>query len=138
SSDVCSSDLKQRPELVARMGVILLRGQRRFAGKAAEDQNGRLRIDYRREAGKQRRRRRLAGGRHAGILMQALPCRTAHADSGEYPSLGDYMDRKIIIITGGSRGIGAETAALAASEGYAVCISYLHNRDAAEAVVDSI
>ncbi|HEY6774597.1 MAG TPA: SDR family oxidoreductase [Oxalicibacterium sp.] len=48
------------------------------------------------------------------------------------------MDRKIIIITGGSRGIGAETAALAASEGYAVCISYLHNRDAAEAVVESI
>lgn len=46
--------------------------------------------------------------------------------------------KKIIIITGGSRGIGAAIAHLAAEEGYAVCISYLNNRAAADAVVASI
>lgn len=45
---------------------------------------------------------------------------------------------KIILITGGSRGIGAATARLAAAEGYAVCISYLRNQPAADAVVQEI
>jgi len=45
---------------------------------------------------------------------------------------------RILIITGGSRGIGAATARLAAAEGYAVCISYLRNNPAAEAVVQEI
>lgn len=45
---------------------------------------------------------------------------------------------KIILITGGSRGIGAAIARLAAAQGYAVCISYLRNRAAAEAVVAPI
>ena len=45
---------------------------------------------------------------------------------------------KIIIITGASRGIGAATARLAASLGYAVCVNYLSNKDAADAVVSSI
>jgi NAD(P)-dependent dehydrogenase (short-subunit alcohol dehydrogenase family) len=44
----------------------------------------------------------------------------------------------ILIITGGSRGIGAATARLAAAEGYAVCLSYLRNRPAADAVVQEI
>lgn len=44
----------------------------------------------------------------------------------------------VVIITGGSRGIGAATAKLAASRGYAVCISYLKNEDAAAAVVNEI
>jgi NAD(P)-dependent dehydrogenase (short-subunit alcohol dehydrogenase family) len=48
------------------------------------------------------------------------------------------MSKKIMIVTGGSRGIGAATAKLAAAQEYAVCISYLHNRDAAEAVVAAI
>ena len=47
------------------------------------------------------------------------------------------MDR-VLIVTGGSRGIGAAVARLAAAQGYAVCISYLRNRSAAEQVVDSI
>lgn len=46
--------------------------------------------------------------------------------------------KKVILVTGGSRGIGAAVAHLAAQEGYAVCISYLSNRSAAEAVVASI
>jgi NAD(P)-dependent dehydrogenase (short-subunit alcohol dehydrogenase family) len=48
------------------------------------------------------------------------------------------MPDKVIIITGGSRGIGAATAKLAAAQGYAVAISYLHNRTAADEVVHAI
>jgi NAD(P)-dependent dehydrogenase (short-subunit alcohol dehydrogenase family) len=44
----------------------------------------------------------------------------------------------VLIVTGGGRGIGAATARLAARRGYAVCLSYLENRLAAEAVVHSI
>ena len=46
--------------------------------------------------------------------------------------------KKIIIITGGSRGIGAATARLAAKQGYAICINYLHNREAANSIVDEL
>jgi len=46
--------------------------------------------------------------------------------------------KKIVVITGGSRGIGAATARLAAARGYAVCVNYLQNRAAATAVVDAI
>ncbi|UEX79167.1 SDR family oxidoreductase [Spiribacter halobius] len=44
----------------------------------------------------------------------------------------------MVIVTGGSRGIGAATARLAARRGYAVCINYHRNREAAEGVVDEI
>ena len=43
---------------------------------------------------------------------------------------------KIILITGASRGIGAETARLAAAAGYSLCLNYVSNRKAAEAVLD--
>lgn len=46
--------------------------------------------------------------------------------------------KKIILITGGSRGIGAATARLAAQQGYAVAISYVNNRVAADQVVQAI
>ncbi|MEE4308025.1 SDR family oxidoreductase [Pseudomonas alliivorans] len=39
---------------------------------------------------------------------------------------------KVLIITGGSRGIGAATATLAASQGYRICINYLSDHVAAE------
>ncbi|MBU0913964.1 MAG: SDR family oxidoreductase [Gammaproteobacteria bacterium] len=45
---------------------------------------------------------------------------------------------KVLIVTGGSRGIGAATAKLAATQGYAVCVNYLHNQQAADAVVAEI
>ena len=45
---------------------------------------------------------------------------------------------KIMIVTGGSRGIGAATALLAAQRGYAVCVNYLRNRKAADEVVRGI
>jgi len=41
----------------------------------------------------------------------------------------------VILITGASRGIGAATARLAAERGYAVCVNYLRNADAANALV---
>ena len=45
---------------------------------------------------------------------------------------------KVLLVTGASRGIGAATALLAAQRGYAVCVNYLHNRGAADAVVARI
>ena len=45
---------------------------------------------------------------------------------------------KILLVTGGNRGIGAATARLAAQRGYSVCITYLHHRAAAETVVADI
>ena len=46
--------------------------------------------------------------------------------------------KNILLITGASRGIGAATARLAAQRGYAVCISYVRNREAAESVTGDI
>lgn len=43
-------------------------------------------------------------------------------------------DRKTVLITGASRGIGAETARLFAQKGYAVGINYCHSQDRAEAL----
>jgi len=45
---------------------------------------------------------------------------------------------KVILITGGSRGIGAATARLAAERGYTVCVNYRTNRAAADQVVAGI
>jgi NAD(P)-dependent dehydrogenase (short-subunit alcohol dehydrogenase family) len=42
--------------------------------------------------------------------------------------------RKIIVVTGGSRGIGAATCRLAATRGYDICVNFLRDRQAAEAV----
>lgn len=44
----------------------------------------------------------------------------------------------MIIVTGGSRGIGAATARLAGARGHAVAVNYRSNRQAAERVVDQI
>ena len=45
---------------------------------------------------------------------------------------------KVMIVTGGSRGIGAATAIMAAEHGYAVCVNYVRNHTAAMAVVEVI
>ncbi len=47
------------------------------------------------------------------------------------------VTKKIAIITGGSRGIGAATAILAAKAGYDICISYIANETAADAVLEA-
>lgn len=44
----------------------------------------------------------------------------------------------VLRVTGGSRGIGAATARLAARRGYAVCVNYRANEAAAESVVSDI
>jgi NAD(P)-dependent dehydrogenase (short-subunit alcohol dehydrogenase family) len=41
---------------------------------------------------------------------------------------------QVLIVTGGGRGIGAATARLAAERGYAVCVNYLRDREAAQKV----
>ena len=48
------------------------------------------------------------------------------------------MTEKVIIVTGGGRGIGAATVRLAAEQGYAICINYLRDRVAAERLRDEI
>lgn len=45
---------------------------------------------------------------------------------------------KVLIVTGGSRGIGAATAKLAAERGWNVMTSWLERREPAQAVVDEI
>lgn len=45
---------------------------------------------------------------------------------------------RVMIVTGGSRGIGAATARLAGQRGYHVCFSYKANEAQARAVVDDI
>jgi NAD(P)-dependent dehydrogenase (short-subunit alcohol dehydrogenase family) len=42
---------------------------------------------------------------------------------------------KVLVVTGGSRGIGAATCRMAAQRGYAVCVNYVRNREAADQVV---
>ena len=44
----------------------------------------------------------------------------------------------VLLVTGASRGIGAATARLAAAKGHAVCVNYVGNRAAAEAVTRDI
>jgi len=48
------------------------------------------------------------------------------------------MTGKILLVTGGSRGIGAATAKRAAEQGYAVAVNYKSDEKAAAAVVNSI
>jgi NAD(P)-dependent dehydrogenase (short-subunit alcohol dehydrogenase family) len=45
---------------------------------------------------------------------------------------------KVILVTGGGRGIGAATARLAGRRGYSVCVNYKCDRSAAESVVKDV
>jgi NAD(P)-dependent dehydrogenase (short-subunit alcohol dehydrogenase family) len=48
------------------------------------------------------------------------------------------LDEKVLLVTGGSRGIGAATALLAARRGFAVAVNYASNAAAADDVVRTI
>ena len=52
--------------------------------------------------------------------------------------MADSNPANVMIVTGAARGIGAATARLAGARGYAVCVNYLRNADAAHRVVDDI
>ena len=52
--------------------------------------------------------------------------------------MADSNPAGVMIVTGGARGIGAATARLAGARGYAVCVNYLRNAEAAHHVVDDI
>lgn len=45
---------------------------------------------------------------------------------------------RVLLITGASRGIGAETALLAAQAGYALCINYRNSERAAKTLLESV
>ena len=48
------------------------------------------------------------------------------------------MTDKVVIITGGSRGIGRATALAAAARGYRIVVGYASNKAAADEVVTAI
>ena len=48
------------------------------------------------------------------------------------------MPRPVLLVAGGSRGIGAATARMAAARGYDVAVNYVRNTDAAADVVDAV
>jgi len=60
--------------------------------------------------------------------------RAGHAEEVALPGSA----AKVVVVTGASRGIGAATARLAADKGYAVCVNYLSNRQAADGLVDAL
>ena len=50
----------------------------------------------------------------------------------------DARMKNVLLVTGASRGIGAATALLAATSGYAVCVNYRARQDEAEQIVGAI
>jgi NAD(P)-dependent dehydrogenase (short-subunit alcohol dehydrogenase family) len=52
--------------------------------------------------------------------------------------LQETVLKQVLLVTGGSRGIGAATAVLAASKGYAVAVNYVANEAAAQQIVGLI
>src|SRR5204863_8044563 len=57
----------------------------------------------------------------------------------EYPTVSDEtFARKVVLVTGGSSGIGAATATLFGSFGARVAVAYFSNRTGADDVVEQI
>lgn len=52
--------------------------------------------------------------------------------------MSNDFSAKVVLITGGSRGIGAACALLAAKQGYKVCVNFASNENAALSVVSEI
>src|SRR4051812_3101975 len=51
---------------------------------------------------------------------------------------GEETMTGILVVTGGSRGIGAATVRLAASKGWDVCVNYLRDESSAEAIAAEV
>jgi NAD(P)-dependent dehydrogenase (short-subunit alcohol dehydrogenase family) len=75
---------------------------------------------------------------YATISLAATIPQDEHNCELSISGVNEVSVPNILLVTGGSRGIGAATALLAAQRGYTVCISYLHNQAAADAVVAGI
>jgi NAD(P)-dependent dehydrogenase (short-subunit alcohol dehydrogenase family) len=58
--------------------------------------------------------------------------------AGRHGTAMETRVSEVLLVTGGSRGIGAATAILAARKGFAVAVNYTHNQAAAEGVVRAI
>src|SRR3954467_4914972 len=78
--------------------------------------------------------RRSARSRRARSICN----RVGAGPGGARRRVGGSMAKKILMVTGGSRGIGAEVSLRAAKQGYALCINYLEKRDRADALVKQI
>jgi len=66
------------------------------------------------------------------ILLRFAYCRPSLPQA-----IGKFMEN-VIVITGGSRGIGAATALLAARHGYRICINYHADDQAAETTLSQV
>ena len=80
--------------------------------------------------------------RNAQAILARLPASRVLlgilALNGRIKPGAPMIPSRIVLITGGSRGIGAATALLAASKGWAVAVNYASNAAAAESVVQQI
>jgi len=72
------------------------------------------------------------------LKTQTCPLWFAKGDNAISDGEVRMGQRPVVMITGGSRGIGAATAKLAAARGYAVCVNYLRNGESADKVVGCI
>lgn len=59
-------------------------------------------------------------------------------DPPEMNEMGKVTEPKVVLVTGGSRGIGAATAALLASKGHSVVVSYISAEEDAQALVKRV
>src|SRR6185436_12813824 len=83
----------------------------------------------------------LRGGErdHTGDQSQHQERLSHHASNSPIRSrLMTSPARPVLLVTGGSRGIGAATVRLAAERGYDVCVNYRANAEAATRMVDDV
>ncbi len=71
-------------------------------------------------------------------MATQVACATVILATENHQSTGKGSMKKVIVITGGSRGIGAATALLAAQQGYRICINYLRDEEAAHRVQEQV
>jgi NAD(P)-dependent dehydrogenase (short-subunit alcohol dehydrogenase family) len=77
--------------------------------------------------------------RGLAVLIFVIPTQRhfAYCRCSLLKTIGKPMEN-VIVITGGSRGIGAATALLAARQGYRICINYHADDQAAEAILSQV
>ena len=124
ASSAASEALTRAPERAARHHGLPCRGARQPHAERRRDERAAARD----------------GGDRALRQLQPRPSDLVPAHPrrpGQALPAGTLMD-KVMIITGGGRGIGAETAKLAAKRGYAVCVNYLKDAKAAESLLEEL